>query len=729
MPVLTKAFERIVYSIGGYTLEFSDKNGEWLSFSKDGHRILDGSNGLSPVTITVGGVGTVSTGRYHLWNIRDTVPVGQSLRLKEYYFDEKAACLHLILEGDRWRADQKFAYNKGKKRLERSMKLTWQGCEETLLRWAEMRMPTVRNEEECTLELPGYSDVLHEKCANLPIGELTTVPDDIDKDGANWRPGVLAAVYEDTNMVSWLYGEDMPAFWRIFKGSRGTWLEQKWYCCARMQPGDAMDVGTQLISAGFDSLDEGLAQLPPFWDEMNIRLKQATKTWAKNAFIYEAHIGPKSFKEQKEPYCPYPQIGDLIADLVRIRDLGFTVIELMPRFAFPGYMVHDYFDISICYGPVESMKKLVSAVHALGMKIFLDVIMHGVVDKAVRENGIYARHPLLDQHPEFFSYAEDGRVNRTYTWAFDHANEDLRAYIKEVFCFYVTELDVDGFRVDALTWNYFPNWKKGLSYPAYKAIDGSLDMFAEIRDALWDLKPDIALYSESTGPLMARCYDLSYIYDEIWMYECLMRPAIPDMPPKMHLNRYDGGTKVDGRGAAEWLDLRQKVLPKAWIKVHHADSHDSHEWRGLGVFRREYFGLAQSRALFAYCCFVDGAVMNFVGGEKGSEEVYQDLMQTRKRYPALLDGDCDYTAVGSDCRNLFAPLRRFEGQRMIPVINFSSDAADSNLDLSGIGLNPEKKYSFKELYSRKELVGGADTRLPVELPGYAYALWLIEESQ
>ncbi|MDD4148151.1 MAG: hypothetical protein PHO85_06500 [Candidatus Cloacimonetes bacterium] len=227
---------------------------------------------------------------------------------------------------------------------------------------------------------------------------------------------------------------------------------------------------------------------------------------------------------------------------------------------------------------------------------------------------------------------------------------------------------------------------------------------------------------------MARCYDLSYVYDEIWMYECLMSPAIPDMPPKMHLNRYDGGTKVDGRGAAEWLDLRQKVMPKSWIKVHHADSHDSHEWRGLGVFRRDYFGLAQSRALFAYFCFVDGAVMNFTGGEKGSEDIYKDLIAKRKQYPALLNGECDYVAVQSDCRSLFAPLRRYGNQWMVPVINFSTEAADSSLCLANAGLESGREYSFTELYSQMRLSGGADTKLPVRLDGYTYALWLIEEA-
>ena len=719
-----KQFNRYCWSVSGYRLEFSDQSGALLSLGRDGLRILDGDNGLSPLVITVGGTGIVNTGRAHLWNIRDTVPIAKQLMLIDIFVDECSCTLHVLREGDGWFVDESYHFNQSMDRLERNLLLRWNGREECLLRWVEWRMPTVAS-LECMLELPGYSDVLHEKCEDLPTGKLTTVPDDIDKDGVNWRPGVLAAVYPQGNMVSWLYGEDMPAFWQIYRGNRGVWLEQKWYCSARMQSGQEMFIGTQYITVGRRSLEEGLCVLPAFWDEVGIHLRQKTPEWAKEAFIYEAHVGLKSFANGRT-YMPYPTIQDLIDDLPRIQDLGFSVIELMPRFPFPGYMVHDYFDIGMCYAPEAEMHQLIDAIHERGMHIFLDVIMHGVVDKAVREDAIYDRHPLLDAHPEFFSYAEDGRMNRTYTWSFDHANPELREYIQKVFCFYVEELDVDGFRVDALTWNYFPNWKRGLPYPAYKAIDGSLDMFTKIRDAVWKIKPDVAFYSESTGPLMARCYDLSYVYDEIWMYECLLPPVLSNLPPKMHLNRYDFGTYVDGRGAAEWLDLRQKVLPKSWIKVHQADSHDSHEWRGLGAFRREYAGLQQSRALYAYCCFVEGAVMNFAGGEKGSEEIYRDLMHKRIKYPALHKGDCNYVAVKSKNRALFAPLRQYEDQIMIPVINFSTNEANSTLDIRKIGLNAEKTYRFTELYTGQSFEAQKCEELPAVMGPYEYRLWLIE---
>lgn len=721
---------RVQALLGGMKLEFRQDNGAWLSLgSEENGWILNGDNDLSALTLTVDGKTTVYTEREHLWNIRDAVPVGDAFKLSKAYMGEDGQTLHLILEGGDFLVDQSFAYNQGKRRMQRQLRIEYLGEKETLLRWAEVRMPPFSSEKDCVLEMPGYSDFLHEGCDSLPMGKLDLVPDEIDKDATGWKPGVLAAVTPWQSMISWLYGGDMAVFWQIYRGHKGTWLEQKWLCSARMQRGDSLIVGTQYFYLSAGDLREELAKMQDFWDEVDIRIpeKQATRPWAKNPFIYEAHVGEKKFR-YGPVHNPHPDVQALIDDLPRIHDLGFTVLEYMPRFPFPGYSVSDYMDIGVCYGDKQKMKELVEKAHALGIRVFLDVVVHGVVDQRMPYNGHlspYPEHPLLSEHPEYFTCVEDGGVARASTWCFDQANPGFRKYMADVFCYYLRELDVDGFRVDALTWNYFPSWKKGLAYPAYKTMYGCFDLFTQVRDALWEIKPDIALYSETTGPLMNRSFELSYSYDEIWMYECLMPPKVPNLPPKMHLNARDNGHVVNAREAAQWLDLRQKVMPRGWIKVHHCDSHDSHEWRGLGMFRRDYMGLQQSRAFFAYCCFIEGGIMNFAGGEWGSEEVYRDLIDKRKKNPALLSGSCDYVAITSPNENLFAPLRVCDGQTMIPVINFSLDTVNSELDLSALGLDAGAQYEIIEHFSGKKIQGSGKElqRLFVELDGYHYALY------
>ena len=771
---LTLQNNRISAVLGGFRLEFSAYDGKWLSLrDRSGNRILDGDNGLPAVTLTVGGVSMTSTGTDHLSHIRDTLPIGAGFKLKRYYMDAGPdERLNLILEDCGWSVNLSYVYNAEHNRLEIDADIIWNGEGEQLMRWAELRMPPLAHENDTVLEMPGYGNFLHLNAAGMPVGRHPLVTDRPGKEACCWQVGLMAAQMPDNLLISWLYGADMPVFWQLYKGHKGVWFEQKWICGSRMRKGDSVTVGTQYIRLGSGGeLRDELMFMHDFWDESNIKLPEGRQTpeWARKAFIYETHVGEKRFHRSGRVHNPHPAIRDLINDLPRIAALGYTVIELMPRFPFPNYSVEDYFDIETCYGPKDDLAELVNRVHELGMKIFFDVVMHGVSDKSVHNMAKYRRHPLLDKHPEYFMYTEDGRVAKSYTWSFDQASEQYRAYVTEAFCYYVREFDADGFRVDAITWNFYPNWMPGLPYPGYKSIYGCFELFQKVREAVWAIKPGITFYSESTGPLMANSYDISYCYDEVWMYECLLPPLDKElMLLRGHTNIH--GVKVDARGAAEWLDLRQKVMPKNWIKVHHADSHDSHEWAWVGIFQREYIGLAQSIALFAYCLFAEGGVMSFAQAEEGSEDVYAELIAMRKSYPALMEGSCDYVAINSEDRNLFIPLRHTSAQTLIPIINFSPDTADSVIDATA-AVDGDGKYRFTEHFSKElreyvvlqnpsgndeqnpssngeqnpsgngeqnpsvdghpsdcaDLICGSRLCVPVRLPPYGYQLWIVEK--
>ena len=580
--VLTKQNNRIFAVMGRARLEFSAENGSWLGMCDDkGNHLLDGDNGLSAITLTVGGVSTTSTGRDHMWNIRDAYPVGPGLKLRKYFLNPGAGdTLHLVLEEGDWNVEITYRYDVDRDRIERTADIGWSGDGEQLLRWAELRMPPLAREDETTLDMPGYGNIHHYDLKTMRAGRLDVIGSGSDGDSCCWAPGLLAAEMPDGLLITWLYGGDMSAFWQVYRGHKGIWFEQKWFCCARLQKGDSVRTGVQYIRLGSGGrLRDELDFMKDFWDESGVKLPDNTPTpeWARKAFIYETHVGPKGNARSDTVHNPHPTMRALIDDLPRIAELGFTVLELMPRFPFPNYSVEDYFDIETCYGGAkEDVTALVGQAHGLGMKVFFDVVMHGVTDKSRSKLAKYDRHPLLDKHPEYFLYTDDGRVAKTYTWSFDQANESFQAYAINAFCYYVREFDADGFRVDAITWNFFPNWKKDLPYPAYKSIYGCFDLFPKVREAVWAIKPGVTFYSESTGPLMANSYDLSYNYDEVWLYECLLPPIDKEFMLTRGHKRLSG-VGVDARGAAEWLDLRQKVMPKNWLKVHHADSHDSHE--------------------------------------------------------------------------------------------------------------------------------------------------------
>jgi hypothetical protein len=338
-------------------------------------------------------------------------------------------------------------------------------------------------------------------------------------------------------------------------------------------------------------------------------------------------------------------------------------------------------------------------------------------------------------------------VATTYTWAFDHANESFRRHIVDVFCRYVAELDVDGFRVDALTWNFMPNWAEGLPYPASASLYGSVELFRRVREVTQQIKPEVVFYTETAGPLFYTSYDLSYNYDEQWLYEALQ----PLVTQRGYGRNYPGPPpKINCRQMAHWLYERRLALPRGAIKIHHVDSHDSHEWGGLGQFRREAFGPEAARLLWAWCCFIDGGVMNYIGGEAGSEEWYRQCLRLRRDIPALHSPFCDYFIVEPDHDRIFAPLRRAEVSRppggsrdaeaerrsaqwAIPVLNFAHEPIATTLTLP-VDLmfpNGDALCTLREAFTNtSSTLPARELRtLRAHLPPLGVQVWVIEAAQ
>lgn len=83
-------------------------------------------------------------------------------------------------------------------------------------------------------------------------------------------------------------------------------------------------------------------------------------------------------------------------------------------------------------GTRDDLRDLVARAHSLGVRVFLDVISHGVM----------ATSPLVADRPEFFEGGSWGMVD------YDYANPGFRRWWVDVWTSYVLDCGVDGFRVD-----------------------------------------------------------------------------------------------------------------------------------------------------------------------------------------------------------------------------------------------------------------------------------------
>ena len=105
------------------------------------------------------------------------------------------------------------------------------------------------------------------------------------------------------------------------------------------------------------------------------------RPWWKEATIYQVY--PSSFQDSNGD-----GIGDipgLISRLPYLHSLGIDAIWLSPHYASPqvdvGYDISDYESVHQPYGTLDDCQHLISACHALGLKILFDLVINHTSDQ------------------------------------------------------------------------------------------------------------------------------------------------------------------------------------------------------------------------------------------------------------------------------------------------------------------------------------------------------------
>ncbi|HEX7288413.1 MAG TPA: malto-oligosyltrehalose trehalohydrolase [Candidatus Angelobacter sp.] len=155
----------------------------------------------------------------------------------------------------------------------------------------------------------------------------------------------------------------------------------------------------------------------------------------KDYIIYELHIGT---------FTPEGTLDAAIAKLPYLKQLGITVIELMPVAAFPGTRNWGYdgvspYAVQASYGGPEGLKRLVNAAHAAGLGVVLDVVYNHLGNEG---NYLQLFGPYFtDKHKtpwgEAINYDQPGSAG-------------VRRYVVENALYWVREYHVDGLRLDAV---------------------------------------------------------------------------------------------------------------------------------------------------------------------------------------------------------------------------------------------------------------------------------------
>ena len=152
--------------------------------------------------------------------------------------------------------------------------------------------------------------------------------------------------------------------------------------------------------------------------------------------IYELHVGT---------FTPEGTFAGAAARLPALRDLGVTVVELMPVAQFPGSRNWGYdgaalFAPARAYGGPDDLRRFVDAAHGLGLAVMLDVVYnHFGPDGAY----VLRVQPVLQVRA-----AHETRGARRSTSTAPHAMR-VRAFFVENALHWLHEYHVDGLRLDA----------------------------------------------------------------------------------------------------------------------------------------------------------------------------------------------------------------------------------------------------------------------------------------
>lgn len=460
--------------------------------------------------------------------------------------------------------------------------------------------------------------------------------------------------------------------------------------------------------------NEMLASMPAWYRTIGVTVPQDRPAWVDGASIYELQVGFGVFWGDHK-YAPYPEVRNIIDDLDRISELGFDTLQLMPRQPYPSYNVHDYADITTSYGDEDDLRELVADCHRRGMRVILDVLLHGVLDQesigsaadGVRmgpyrgelasqtgdifrtdltddhlgeiawsrhiidfepywKGGSPERSPLLDEHPDWFFRDSAGNVMGVYTKAFDALNVEWQDWFIDAMASLVRRLDIDGFRFDAPTYNEFPNWSATTRHRASASPLACVGLFRRMRPVLKAINGQLLMYTEPSGIMLRESMDLNYNYDEQWLSTAVLQPDVSSP-----------WTVSDAAQMVAWLADRDRSLPPGALTAHHVDSHDTFWWPLWGKkWRRQQFGIGPVRAFTVACLLCGGPFMMFTGGEEGIEDVLTATNAAKRQHAVLVQGTAAHDTALQSNAQVFCLARRL-GQQLAWILVNLGDTSTS----------------------------------------------------
>ncbi len=242
----------------------------------------------------------------------------------------------------------------------------------------------------------------------FPDRQSETIP--LEKMGGGYFSKIVDSVSPGTRYVYRLYRRHEPTeHHKQFE----DWPDP----ASRCQP-DGVHGPSQVVSSAFN------------WKETKWRgIPLSTY------IISEIHVGT---------YSKEGTFDAVISDLDRLKETGFTALELMPVAQFPGERNWGYdgvfpFAVQNTYGGISGLKRLVDACHMKGLAVVLDVVYNHLGP----EGNYFGK--FGDYFTDFYKTPWGEAIN------FDGPHsEPVRRFFIENALYWISEFKIDALRLDAI---------------------------------------------------------------------------------------------------------------------------------------------------------------------------------------------------------------------------------------------------------------------------------------
>lgn len=377
--------------------------------------------------------------------------------------------------------------------------------------------------------------------------------------------------------------------------------------------------------------------------------------WSYNSVIYELNV--RQFSAE----------GTLKAaarELKRLKGMGVDIIWFMPIFPIGQerrkgtlgsyYSIRDYRAVNPEFGTMDEFKDVVAQAHKLGLKVILDWVPNHTSRDAV----------WTVEHPEWYEKDEaTGEIATPFDWTdtakLDYTNTKMRQAMVDAMKFWLTQTEIDGFRVDM-------------------AMLEPIDFWNWCVPQLEKARPDIFMLAEAEGTeFHERAFDATYAWD---MHHLLVKIA-------------RGEANADAlRERLQWESMH---YPMAAFRMQFTSNHDENSWSDTEFTRMG----AAAKQMAALTFILPGMPMLYNGQEVASNRkldffekdlvqwncpndftrLYEELCALRHSNATLHSGDRGgnlWDIDNSEPWRIFSVKRTINNHVVIAIFNFSGTSAD-----------------------------------------------------